>query len=239
MSDELITQEEFDRKQQELYSNFDALAEEAMEKGLIRDMSVHKRTGGRIVAFRWPFDLSSSIAEFSERIYSSLGRRSLVYYIHHVHTTSVVHGLEKNFSPPESPKSETFDDSEIKKLTEAVYTAKKKNEIVVPTIDYKNFLFNRQCVIAEGHPDRGFVATANAIAKEYEGEGKLRPPYMAHITASRFIENMEQEEIMEFLELMKEAPRLGKYKPEKLDVGYYTTSLGGFHFHTIESFGLY
>ena len=67
---------------------------------------------------------------------------------------------------------------------------------------------------------------------------RLRRPWGAHMTANRFKERRDPKRLRDFFKLMKEAPVIGKSRPEKLDVGYFILTPDGFDMHIYESFPL-
>ena len=107
-------------------------------------------------------------------------------------------------------------------------------------IIYHNWGFNSDTVIVKGTPSYHFLD----IAKRVVGNGKkqgleLKMPWAAHITATRFSEEMSPEELQGFFKLMQEAPQvLSGNQIKRLDVGYITLDKDEFKFNTVEQFKL-
>lgn len=112
----------------------------------------------------------------------------------------------------------------LKLLADATYKALR--DFRSPRMGYDEWYFNQDSVIVAGQTDQAFIDIANGIMANYQGNG-LRVKWGAQITANRFTEKRSPEELQEFFDLMKRAPRLGLSRPTILDIINQTISRHG------------
>lgn len=114
-------------------------------------------------------------------------------------------------------------------------THKSLRELQSPHLNYDRWYCNQDSVIVAGQADQAFVDIANSIMTNYQGSG-IRVKWGSQITANRFTERRSPEELQEFFELMKSAPRLGLSRPTILDVISQTISKNDSIIETYERF---
>ncbi|MDP2926002.1 MAG: hypothetical protein Q8N99_06525 [Nanoarchaeota archaeon] len=212
--------QEFLEKQSNIYSSF--IESIVRTSGI--EPKIPKNQGAYLIAFRHPEEITERVARFSNRIADALP--AIVYDKSNVHTSIFVYGLKEDFNP---------DADVLDNLNKAVKGISRQ----VPKIDYRQWLYNRECVIVEGIPDKRFLDIAIKIKSSAEVHGlELKLPWGAHITASRFKEPRNPDELGDFFKLMSEAPLLGESRPVRIGIGYFNISPNGFLYKVLQNIEL-
>ncbi len=102
-------------------------------------------------------------------------------------------------------------------------------------IHYPRWLFNETTVLVEGYAGVAFVSLADKLRHV---PVPLEPAWGAHMTAVRFREGFSGSDVADFLQLMKEAPIIGRSTPTHVKVGYQRLTPEGYSYDTIEVFAL-
>ena len=210
-------------KQQEVYTRF---RNSTIKIEGTRPNTPTKNTGGYLVAFRHPEEVREKISSFSRKIAETTPL--LIYGKDVIHTSITDFSVMENFSP---------EPGILRSLCDIV---RKFNNKQSPKIDYQQWLYNQNTIILEGTPNELFFNYGWDV-KNSGGEKhiQLRLPWGAHITANRFKEEKNPEELRDFFKLMREAPVIGMTFPECIDVCTFSFDINGFELKTYERFNLY
>ncbi|MBI2543313.1 MAG: hypothetical protein HYW24_03945 [Candidatus Aenigmarchaeota archaeon] len=221
--------EDFLRKQDEIYSKF--RSSPVKSEGVESSQAISKCQGGYIVALRHPASITDAVADFSRKIAAAVP--ALVYDENSIHTSIAVYGLQDDF---------IHDTSVLKSLSaclQPICSHDVRGRVTSSPIRYQEWLFNQDSVIVGGAPSDRFFYMGKIIVDSLKENGiEVRPPWGAHITASRYTQSRKPEELVEFFELMEHAPVLGLSRPLYLDVGYFRSSPERFYLETYERFSL-
>ncbi|MBI2580055.1 MAG: hypothetical protein HYW27_04085 [Candidatus Aenigmarchaeota archaeon] len=220
---------EFMAKQNRIYDKFRDTSGITAE-GTNPSKEVLEGRGGYIIAFRHPPKITDPLAVFSERISRTIG--ALVYGTENAHTTIATYGIKPDFSRDDTILDEMAAAASLTHLDiEDPESGCKES----PEIDYGEWLYNQDSVIVAGMPNERFVHAINSTV-EYPLE--FRPSWGAHMTGARFRERALPEQLVEFFNLMKEAPRLGRSRPTSIDAGHFLLTQEEFRFVTYDRFYL-
>lgn len=214
---------DFLNKQREIYDKF--RNNKVKETGINPKQELLKGVGSYLIVFRHSLDVIESLDEFSYKVSREIP--SITYGLSNAHTTISDYELGPEFIP----KKQT-----LEKLTLATSIASERS---VPKINYNEWLYNGDSIIAAGIPDGQFLEIVEHIIDNSKRLGiDLRYPWGSHITAARFTAPKKPEELRAFFELIKEAPQLGISKPKKIDLCVQRINYLGHSLSTIERFSL-
>lgn len=213
---------DFLAKQEGIYEKFRASG--VKEKGL--SPNVPEKQGGYLVIFRHPDNITSRLENFSERVNEVIP--IIKYGRENAHTTISDYMVGDDFSP---------DETVLNGLSRAVHLQLDTTRGV--EIDYRNWMLNQNTGIVAGYPNANFTNGAERIVEYAKLRGlELHMPWGAHITACRFLEEGNQEQVDEVLRLFKEEKPLGASYPTSIDVGHFSFSREGLEITTHERFPL-
>jgi hypothetical protein len=228
----------FLEKQGGIYErSFRQVAAKVAEDGLLADPNVVRSRGGFFIVLRHPLEVASAAEWLSREVEAVVP--SIVYNAVDVHTTISDHLVRAGV------RVSAEGDEQHRVILEALAWGVRDamgviRELPKPCrIDFGSWLFNQTCVIAQGVPNESFVRIAQLVVEACNRRGfKLRLPWGAHMTVSRFASALPAWELVDFLELMKTAQPLGMSQPVSIDVGSFHFEGSEFKLTVHESFPL-
>lgn len=194
-----------------------------LKDGILPSPDLSASFASYIVAFRFPPRVANKVEEVSEKI--SRVVPAIRYNRENVHA-AITTGRTRY---------ESADQGRLKEMSRKLHAI--RHQLKFPYIDYNGWLYKGDTVIVEGWPTRDFLETPESVLNALEDED-FRYPLDARITASMFRDKILDENITDFLNLMKTAPRIGLARPMAIDVGYFTSTPEKFDFVTYERFKL-
>lgn len=106
-------------------------------------------------------------------------------------------------------------------------------------IRYSECLINQDSVIVAGTPDQCFIAYVDSIGREANMYNiKLKRPWGAHITISRFLDNIADDKILTLLDIVKNSTEIVVSNPVSIDIGYFNLDNGKFNINVYRSIKL-
>jgi len=183
---------------------------------------VQEPTAGYIVAFRHPDAIARKFEQFSASVAKLVP--SLQFSRSDVHTTITVY---------EKQPLATFNvNSEILNQLEAACHRIDPSSLQAVHIEYSEWLFNSEAVIAAGHPNDAFWTVGEnlrEVGKQYGLDWRM--PWGGHVTVGRYLADSNKVNELRAL-VTKHAPKLGHSKPVAVIVGSYECSESGFRLFT-------
>jgi hypothetical protein len=184
----MLKLDEFLEGQQKIYdNNFRGKKDLVRNEGVLN--GVDKVTGGYLVVFRYDSFVSNALGRLSHQIVRAAPEGvAMPYPARIVHSTLSDCGIEQ---------IDEFrrDEDVLRRLTSAVSNSVGK--IRAPKMGFGDVIYNQTASVLEGNPDNAFVDAVNEVISESKKEGiKLREPWGAHTTLSRFIK--ESPDMLEF-----------------------------------------
>ncbi len=198
--------------------------------------NVPEKQGGYLITFRHPTEVADRVGELSEKVAKVVP--SIVYDRSNVHTTISDFNVSDEFSPDPSILQKLADTSTD--IIGCYYGCLEDGELEPMKINFTEWLFNQNTGIVAGIPNKSIFEITQEyieIAKKYD-DIMLRMPWGAHITACRFLETANPEQIDELNRIFKGQSPIGNSRPESIDVGHFTLSPEGFEYDIFESFYL-
>ncbi len=206
--------EEFLKNQEEVYAKFGD-QKKLREQGLVPNVS-QIYGGGYLVSFRYPNDVTSRVDDLSRRVSAIIP--SIEYNYDNIHTTLTNYHQGVGFSP---------NGNILDALSEASRTV--RNRVRPPVVDFRRWLYNQDSLIAAGYPNDLFLEASKVLDDGVRKTGlRFKSAWGAHITANRFLEDVEPEKLEEFFRLVDSTSVPGTSQPFAIDVGYVSTSPEGF-----------
>lgn len=200
-----MTFPEFIAKQEGIYVEFRDTSKIELE-GLAP--KIFDNQGGYIITYRHSNNVIDGIREFSEKLGKIVP--SIKYHDENIHTTLSTFQVSDNFA---------FDKTILENVTNIVYDNLPLIRNV--KIDYNEWLINEDTGIVGGNPNLAFFENIKNIVEYAMKAGiQLKFHWGAHITISRFLEKVSNEQKLELLNLFKNSKPLGISTPEYVDVGY-------------------
>lgn len=216
-----MTFSEFIAKQDGIYAEFRDTSKIELD-GIVP--KIFDNQGGYIVAYRHSNNVIDGIREFSEKISKIVP--SIKYHEDNIHTTLSTFQVLDNFA---------FDETILDSVTNIVQANLPLIKNV--KIDYNEWLMNESTGIVGGKPNLAFFENIKKVVEYALKRGiQLKFPWGAHITISRFLEKISNEQTLELLNLFKNSKPLGISTPEYVDVGYSVLTPKEFKLNVYERF---
>lgn len=214
---------EFISRQEVIYSEFRDTSK-VEQNGIVP--KILNGQGGYIIAYRHSTNIVEIVEELSQRINNSVP--SIKYNKDNIHTTLATFQVSDAF---------TLDQITFNNLIDIVnYCLPLIRDV---KIQYNELLMNQDTVILGGNPNIEFFNNVKKIVESSLQEGiQLKYPWGAHITISRFLEEVSNKQMVELLTLVKNSIPLEVSTPTCIDVGYFTVIDNKFEFNTGRRFKL-
>lgn len=202
------------RRQEQIYAEFRSRM--ASIERLSATPYVAQPIAGYLVAWSHPAQVIEKLARVNLRINKLVA--CLRIDQSNAHTT---------LSTYHSQALETF--SLQSELLEGLAAACKKLDpalLSAVRIDFQEWLFNEDTLIAAGQPNQAFWEAGEALISAGQALGlQFRMPWGAHITAARFFEPAEKAQ--ELAKVLLQMPCLGVSQPEAVFAGHFICSQRG------------
>jgi len=192
-------------RQKEIYGEFEEDIIGVQKNGLRPNMPDYH--GGYSICWRHDDDIIEKVKGVADNVGSYVG--SLIYDNKNtVHSTITYIA----FGAPDLYEEQKMD--LMVRMVENVASVLKK-----PLIDYTKWLMNYDTVIAAGLADKNFYYSARMIVGACRKLGlDLRMPWGSHITAARFLEKKNGNEVSDLINYVKQVKPVGKSKMSLLEV---------------------
>lgn len=218
---------EFQETQERVYSMFRGGTYK--EGGLVPNMRLEE---AYIIALRYPKDISDKVTSLSKEIADRITATIYENYtLDNIHTTLGVIGKVTREEDLFEPDKDIID--YLTQLTERVVSAAE-----APRIMFNEWGINSNTIIAMGYSNEKFFRIPFEIEDGYQRDLSFELPWGAHITTSRFLENLSPIEVKNsgIIELIEKTDPLGPCFPDKIDVGTYLFEENGiFHLRSSNS----
>ncbi|MCP4423836.1 MAG: hypothetical protein GY803_05025 [Chloroflexi bacterium] len=200
---------EYEANQNRIYENDFRAKAQSLSKVKTAPCVVEP-TAGYIVAWLYPDSYMDKVSLFNGRINNIAP--TIRFDKNNAHTTITVYQKQSaaDFQPNEQI---------LESLTVAGHSL---DEQLLQTvrIDFKEWLFNQEAVIAAGQPNAAFWQAGEALqAAGKANDLNLRMPWGAHITTARYL--TDSTNISELTTLTRQTPRLGESQPHAIVVGHF------------------
>jgi len=216
--------DEFLQKQESIYAKSRAEGELVKTAGIRAWKPGLEGCGAYFIAWLHDEDVAGRMEEFASKV--AKAAPAIAYESGSIHTTNNDHLLGKDFE---------YDRNTELNMMSAVGDC--LDYLARPEFDFGEWILSKTTVYAASIPSDEFIYSAYRIqdaARPYGFEFKL--PWGAHATTNRFIEDRKAAELGELFELMREAPVIGKSRPERLGVGHFYLDKDGFRPEFLEIF---
>lgn len=179
---------------------------------------VQEPTAGYIVAWLYPDTVMTAVAHFNGRIHEIVP--AMRFGKDNAHTTITVYQRR--------PLSRLELNKQILLSLTAACNNLDRRLLRAVRIDFKEWLFNQEAVIAAGQPNDAFWQVGEELQKLGKAYGlKLRMPWGAHMTVARFLSTSDR--VNDLIELTRQTPSLGQCQPRAIGVGHYECGPSTFH----------
>lgn len=214
---------EFLEKQDKIYSEFRDTLKIKVE-GLKPNIEENK--GGYIIALKHSDNIINNISNITSKIYKEIA--CIKYDGDNIHTTLATY-------------NECIGFKVNKEELELIANIAENNISLMKDvkINYLECLMNQDTVIVAGIPDEHFVDYVDSTEREANKYNiKIKRPWGAHITISRFLENIEYDKILNLLDIVKDNTEIGVSMPLAIDIGYFNLTNDTFNINVYKSIKL-
>ncbi|MFH1770071.1 MAG: hypothetical protein ABH828_00775 [archaeon] len=217
--------EEFLKNQERIYTKFKNSENDVKTNGIERNFRLDMQ--GFVISIIHPDYVNESVLNFSERIKDV--SPAIIYPADGLHTTLSTY-QNKEYDGTD------YDKDLADKLCDSVRSVPNKQQFA---INFPMWLYNTNSVFVAGYSDKIFFELGNQIHNNaFKKNITLNKQWGSHITAARFLEEKNGNELTDFFKLMEEAPVIGKSIPTHIKVGYQRITDDGFTYEPIELFPL-
>lgn len=177
-----------------------------------------KPSAGYIVAWLYPESVMQVVENMNGRVHGTVP--TISFDRHNAHTTITVY--QKQSQAGFTPHKPTL------QALAAACNSLDWQLLRTVRIDFQEWLFNREAVIAAGRPNAAFWRVGEALQAAGRAYGlDLRMPWGAHMTVARFLRSSDN--VAGLLRLMRGTAVLGPTRPGAIVVGHYTCGPAAFH----------
>ncbi|MBI2629005.1 hypothetical protein HYW74_02905 [Candidatus Pacearchaeota archaeon] len=239
--------EEFLAKETQILDKMQEAWRNVSETGLVSKVPQDGTMAGYLVYLTFQEDRIRPIAEMSKRINRTLNGKSIIYQLENIHQTIADYEVRvrENIKP-----EEFYPDKDILgTLAYASLESCPAMDLTSPFTIFGNYIYNSDSVVLRPQTatcNRENYGLIESFAENAAKEGlDVRKAWGRHITVSRFTEDVPNQDLGNFIKLMKNTLGFPNVSPDgdpvfanALNVGYFTLNKQGFSLYREAEFPL-
>jgi len=199
-------------------------------EGVRPDPAILREMGGYGVVLRHGVGVTRCLEKFSARLAASVG--GVKYAAYNAHTSVCIYDTPQYRYSPRVEDSVLRDVARV--VRECVGQVGKATRRACK-IRFTSLIYNQHSVVAPGEASQELYDFIMNVVEKCQGLlAEFKPPWGGHMTVYRFTEAYSPEQLVDFLELLKNPPAFGESRLTFVDTVHFMISPLAFSMATVD-----